>query len=162
MKYIKLTQGKVAVVDDKNYEELNQYKWQATKQKGGTFYATRAVRVGVGSHIRVHMHRQIMELTDRLEVDHIDHDGLNNLEVNLRVCSHEENMRNKRIACNNTSGYKGVHFRNDCGKWKAQITVNKKRKSLGSFKCKHDAGVAYNEAAIKYYGDFAALNVIVR
>lgn len=91
-------------------------------------------------------------------VDHIDRVIRNNIAENLRWCSRFHNNSNREKNCNNKSGYKGVHWRKDSKMWRAVIGVDYKRVHLGNFQNIEDAAKAYNEAAIKYFGEFAALN----
>ena len=95
---------------------------------------------------------------ERPFLDHRDRNPLNNRKSNLRFCTHAENMRNRGIPKNNTSGYKGV-VKNGKG-WAAQIGINKKTICIGFFKDKLPAAIAYNKAAIKYHGEYACLNTI--
>lgn len=89
-------------------------------------------------------------------IDHRDGNGLNNLPSNLRIATSTENSRNRRKNSNNQSGYKGVCW---CArKWRAAIRVNGKLKHLGYFENVTDAALAYDVAAIHYFGEFAHLN----
>lgn len=106
MKDMILTKGQVSVVDDEDFERLSQYKWSALKTKGG-FYAVRQWRTP-GKQNFVYMHRAIMDCPVGMEVDHINHNGLDNRKENLRVCTHETNLQNMKMHKDNTSGIKGV------------------------------------------------------
>lgn len=88
-------------------------------------------------------------------VDHANGDGKDNRLCNLRGTSQSNNLANARIRTNNTSGFKGVSFRADRNKWRAQIKVNRKTIHLGNFDDPIDAHHAYAIAASKYYGEFA-------
>lgn len=154
MKEINLTQGLVAKVDDKDYQYLNQFKWFA-RRSGNVFYAERIVtRMGVRQEI--FMHNAIMQPQKGLFVDHIDRNGINCQRHNMRICTRSQNNMN-RIAWGQ-SKYKGVSY-ND-GKIRARIRLNKKLINLGNFKTEKDAAIAYNNAAKKYFGEFANLNII--
>lgn len=156
MKEIKLTQGKVALVDDEDFESLNAYKWCASKHHN-TFYAVRTtIRVG-GKQTKVRMHWDIM---DGKSIDHIDHDGLNNQRANLRFCTNSQNLMNTRKQDNTSSVYKGVSWYKRTGKWLAQIQINNKGISLGYFDSEIDAAKAYNNKAIEFFCEFANLNNI--
>jgi len=155
MKEIKLTQGKVAIVDDGDFEALNQYKWHAQKTGNGTFYAAR----GRGGKY-VLLHREIMPTVDGMEVDHINGDGLNCQKRNLRNCTRSQNARNSKISSSSTSGFKGASWHKRDKIWTSGIWVNGKQKHLGNFTLLKEAALAYNEAAIKYFGEFARLNTI--
>jgi hypothetical protein len=157
MREIPLTQGQVALVDDEDYERLSAFKWQVRRGRY-TFYAQRGVTVSAGVQRTVQMHRVILDAPRDMDVDHRDGNGLNNQRENLRLCTNTENQRNKRRYVNNTSGYKGVHWAKNVGKWWAYIHVDGAYKNLGYFTSKEDAARAYDEAAVKYYGEFAFLN----
>lgn len=150
MKEIILTQGKVALVDDEDYEKVSQYKWHA--QKGhNTFYAVRSV----WKSNKIQMHKFIMNANF---IDHKDGSGLNNQKENLRVCNNTENSRNCKLTYNSTTGYKGVHWDKNNKKYQVEIMVNRKHIFLGRFVDIIEAAKAYDKAALKYFGEFARLN----
>lgn len=91
-------------------------------------------------------------------IDHINGNKSDNRVENLRECNNSQNSTNKNKQSNNTSGYKGV-FRQG-NKWRACIRKDGHKYNLGNFACKHEAAKAYNEAALKYHGEFAYLNII--
>ncbi|MGE1562170.1 HNH endonuclease [Pantoea septica] len=91
-------------------------------------------------------------------VDHIDGDKKNNRIENLRLCTHNQNQHNQGIRATNTSGYKGVSFMKAINKWHAQICCNSKVMHLGSYENKEDAAHAYDQAAMKFHGEFAWTN----
>src|SRR6186997_2284150 len=105
MKQIPLTQGRVAIVDDEDYEGLIKNKWwfRDVKSEHRKGYACRSVRVG-GKKMIVMMHRQIMGLgwDTSIQVDHIDGNGLDNRRSNLRKCNNSQNHMNQRPVKNNT------------------------------------------------------------
>ena len=162
MKKIKLTQGKYALVDDCHYDYLNLHKWYAyyCKHTGG-FYAGRKISIPSGGQSSVEMHRTIMGVSrSDMQVDHNNHNTLDNRYENLRLCTHSQNMMNRGTPASNTSGYKGVNFAKSHKKWMVRIGVNKSRKFLGFFDCKHEAARVYNLAAKMYHGEYAFLNEI--
>lgn len=159
MKEILLTQNKVALVDDEDYEYLNQWHWHLT----GISYAARGTfKKGIAKTVR--MHNAIMNPPEGMVVDHIDHNGLNNQRSNLRICSRKENRRNQRGFFNSKSIYKGVAFgidrrnKNEYTYIKAKIRFDGKVINLGNFKTEKDAAIAYDKAAMEHYGEFACLN----
>lgn len=147
---IKLTRGKVTLVDEDDYEYLAQWAWSANFSRG-KWYARRYLGNFQGTKKYLSMHREIMDASPEMEVDHRDGDGLHNQKNNLRICTHIENMQNGIIKSNNTSGYKGVFWYKNYEKWVARIVVNKKKVHLGYFGDKEDAVLAYDVAAKKYY-----------
>lgn len=154
MRKIKLTQGKYALVDDEDYEELSMYKWH-TVSSHKTFYATRVTRVGwkIG---RMYMHQAILGSKDGLEADHINRNGLNNQKKNLRLVTRSENCFNRGKRSDNSSGFIGVTWRKREKDWRARITFYGKRIELGQFKKKSHAIAAYRSARkelhiIKHY-----------
>lgn len=155
MKEIKLTQNKIALVDDEDFDFLNQFKWFAHKVRH-VYYADRDQ-----DDKTIRMHRVLLNITDKnIHVDHIDGNGLNNQKSNLRISSPKENNRNRRLNKNNSSGYKGVSFDKKSKKWVAYIKINYKHITLGRFDTKETAAKAYNDAALLYHKEFAKINVI--
>lgn len=169
MKEIKLSQqGKhknkhVALVDDEDYEYLNQWRWSRGKV-GSIHYAMRTCNQKKGERpIRIMMHRLIMNTPKEMNVDHIDHNGLNNQKSNLRNCTQKENTRNTSPRKGSRSKYLGVSVQRK--KTRNGIAIYyrvkvKQRINIGNFKTEIEAALAYNEAAKYYYGEFANLNVI--
>jgi len=148
MKEIVLSQGKVAVVDDADFEWLNQWKWYFCGQ-----YARRSIGK---NKPRIFMHRVILNTPDGLETDHINNNKLDNRRDNLRICTHYENVRNSPVRCSNTSGYKGVSKSGN--KWMATIEVFGKPLYLGTFNTAEEAARAYDDGAKKHFGEFANTN----
>lgn len=91
-------------------------------------------------------------------LDHIDRDPTNNRIENLRECNMNENYCNRGKQANNTTGYKGVYWKKDKRKFKAQISFEKVEYFLGYFDNKIDAAKAYDNKAIELHGKFAYLN----
>lgn len=160
VKKIELTQGYVALVDDTDFEQLNQFNWFI--QKGyKTNYAVRHTSRATG-HKTIYMHREIMNAPGGLQVDHVDRDGLNNQRMNLRLCSNAENHFNQIKQQNRTSQYKGVYLHTRGTRWVARIKVKGKHYHLACFKDEVEAARCYDEAAIKHFGKFARLNFPAR
>jgi len=154
MKEIFLSQNKVAIIDDEDFDAVSKYKWCAVCIKK-IWYA----RAQIENHL-VYLHRFLMQPSIKMEVDHKDGNGLNCIRENMRVCRPLDNNRNRRIQKGNTSGYKGVWWYPRLKKWESGISVENKSIHLGVFIQRDDAALAYNEAAKLYYGDFAKLNNI--
>jgi flagellar basal body rod protein FlgC len=106
------------------------------------------------------MHRLIMNTPDGMDTDHINSNGLDNRRQNLRICTHAENLANRKKQISNTSGYKGVSWDKSCKKWAANISICGKYKKLGRFTDLVEAARAYDAAAKEVYGEFAKPNFI--
>lgn len=159
MKEIVLTQGKVAKVDDCDFEWLSQWEWHANKKTTkSTYYAMRNVRTEDKKQRTVLMHRLIMDAPPESQVDHRDGDGLNNQRDNLRLATGNQNNCNAGIRRDNSSGYKGVGWLKGNGKWRARIRVNGRSVFLGYFDDKEEAARAHDRAARELHGEFAWLN----
>ncbi len=156
MKEINLSQGKVALVDDEDFELLSQWKW-STHKNGRCYYAVRSDYTdGVRSDIK--MHRVIMAPSVDMVIDHIDDDGLNNQKINLRICTTQQNASNARSGGFGASKYRGVTRMLDRPKWRANIRHNGGRILIGYFDDEVDAAKAYDNKATKLNGAFARTN----
>ena len=111
--------------------------------------------------LELRLHRVIMNAKADQIIDHIDHNGLNNVRSNLRVCDPTGNSRNKsKSSSPTTSQYKGVSWHAQAGKWAAHLRINKVKKHLGLFRSETEAAIAYNVAARESFGEFVSLNVV--
>lgn len=143
---IPLTQGHVALVDDKDYERfMAMGKWQVSLC-GGRLYAARG-------HQR--MHRLLI---DAPLVDHINGNGLDNRRANLRPATGTQNNANSRRSRANTSGYKGVSLYRRTGRWRAYLGTRPREVHLGYFDTPEQAARAYDAAATQAWGEYARLN----
>lgn len=89
------------------------------------------------------------------EVDHVNLNPSDNRWENLRECSHQENLLNRRMPKTNRSGFKGVQLHTGSGKWRARLRVNGEKVLDGLFYTPEEAHAAYVCAADKYHGEFA-------
>lgn len=152
MKEIPLTQGRVALVDDEDYECLASFRWCANR-KGSTFYAV------FRDHKKsTYMHRLLLSAPADMLVDHISGDGLDNRRQNIRLATRAQNGMNRGRPANNTSGFKGVHFEVRTGRWRADIASEGGSKCLGRFPDPEEAYAAYCDAAKELHGEFARVS----
>jgi len=161
MKTIPVSQGRTALIDDEDFEIVSQNKWSLKKSNHDrTEYAHRSIKVN-GKWTHVSLHRFILNPPSKMEVDHIDGNGLNCQRANMRLCTHKQNMRNMRM--HNKHGLKGVHFVGNLPphrQWMATIKINGFLKTIGHFPTLIEAGAAYNSMAVQHFGEFAKLNPI--
>ena len=92
--------------------------------------------------------------------DHKDQNKLNNRKDNLRHCTSSQNEMNKNLRKDNTSGYKGVYRHKGVQAWRAFLGYHRKQIHLGCYQTKEKAAEAYNEAALRFFGEYAVLNNI--
>ena len=100
------------------------------------------------------MHRVIMGCPLDKEIDHINHDCLDNRKKNLRICVKTQNAGNKLISSRNTSGFKGVSYKKDTEKFQASIAYKYKQYFLGYFLTAEEAQTAYVERGKKLFKEF--------
>lgn len=151
---INLSKNLKAIIDEEDYELVSLYKWHVTSHK----YAGHTPAPGKC----IYMHRLILNVKKGEVVDHINGNTLDNRKSNLRICKQNKNVKNRKKSSLNKTGYKGTFKVNKNLKkdYTAQIQVDSKRIHLGYFATVIEAAEAYNEAAIKYFGEYAQLNII--
>jgi hypothetical protein len=143
-------------VDDDMYDYLMQWRWQLHSNR----YAARAIGPRESRRALL-LHRVVADVPDSHDVDHINHNKLDNQRGNLRIATRQQNMQNRpKYKHNASSQYKGVSFDRQRNRWRASIRVNKKAVSLGSHQTEIAAALAYNHAATRYFGDYANLNLL--
>lgn len=139
------------LVDDENYDRLKTYTWNlcSNLKKTRTYNINTTIN-GKG----VSMANIIFENYDNM-YDHIDRNPFNNQKNNFRVCDHQQNSWNSGPRVRK---YKGVSYWKRDKNWSAQIMKTYKKIHLGYFDSEIEAAKAYDEAAKKYFGEFAYLN----
>ena len=152
--------GKFALVDDSDFDELVAFRWYLG---AGGYVRRNGWDDARGKQITILMARQIMGFPEGLEVDHIQHDKLDNRKCNIRVCTRLQNLCNsrKQRTVNGdvpSSQYKGVDWLKNNKKWRARIKGNNELIHLGCFDNEIEAARAYDAVAIEHHGEFALLN----
>lgn len=155
MREIQLTQGKVALIDDADYERVIAFAWYAAKSVTKNFVQWYAQTKINGK--TAYLHRFLMGAGPGAQVDHRDHDGLNNVRGNLRICGQAQNNANARFP-RAASGFRGVYLNKTRGHHFAAINIGGVMRFLGRFDRPEDAARRYDEAAQEAYGEFATLN----
>jgi hypothetical protein len=155
-----------AKIDVEEFEDIAQYKWHIVKKKNKkNGYAVRQIRIN-GKRKKEYMHRRILGITDGVLADHINGDILDNRIQNLRVANRNQNQWNSKPR-HGTSQYKGVYWHKHNRLWYATLQYYNQRIYIKQFNKEIVSGVdvgeikaakAYDEAAKKYYGNFARLN----
>jgi hypothetical protein len=140
-----------------DYEWLSRWKWRLNAD--GYVVRDRYVGKSRGPG-KVFLSRLIMQPSQRMEVVYLNGNRLDNRRANLRECTRSEKQTHGKLYDNNRSGYRGVSWRRQQGRWIAQIQVNNRKMYLGLFSDRDQAARAYNQAARKYYGDLARLNEV--
>lgn len=145
---IPLTQGQFAIVDEKNYEWLNRWKWYAAwRPCTYSFYVVRGQwNKTTKKKSQIYMAREILGLkkNDKREPDHINHNTLDNRESNLRIVTRQQNSFNRR-------NVKGCSWNKQRNKYQGRITIGGKRINLGVYRTEQAAYAAYLEAKQKYH-----------
>lgn len=154
MKKIPLTQGKFTLIDDEDYDYLARWKWCYAKPRNG-HSSCNVVRKDK-QRILI-MSRVILDAPVGLQVDHINHNPLDNQHNNLRLATARQNAANTR-GRKHSSIYKGVSFHRLIKRWVAQIRIDDKNKYLGSYVSESEAARAYDKVAYEKSGEFAFLN----
>jgi hypothetical protein len=155
---IYLSEGKWTIVEPRDFYWLNNFRCCA-KGDGQCIYAVRFVIEADKRAKIVTMHREMMNAPPGILVDHRNNDGLDNRRDNLRLATSSQNNINcRRNKSKSSSRFVGVTFDKRKKQWRVRISVNRKRIFLGYFDSEIDAAKAYDEAAKKYYGEFARLN----
>lgn len=143
--------GKFALVEDEDYKLVNKYRWRINA------YGYAETKVKKKS---IYMHRLIMNAEKGMEVDHINHEKLDNQKTNLRLCTHQQNQHNLKPQKNGSSQYKGVRWHKGNKSWQSKISYDGKTYYLGYFPTEAQAAHAYNLKATELFGEFAFLNEI--
>jgi hypothetical protein len=139
----------ITTIDAEDLPRVRDYRWNLHK-KG-------YVVEGRGKRLSRLVMQDVLKNADGLEVDHIDHNKLNNRKSNLRICTTQQNLQNRKLQRNNKTGYKGVHL-TASGRYQARIGIDCEEIHLGCFDTAKEAAKAYNKAAMEHFGEFAYLN----
>lgn len=152
--YVPLTQGLFAIIDAADVPIVEGVAWTATKDSRGVAYAVTHRYRNNGRSTAIRMHRILLDAPAGMDVDHIDMDTLNNRRSNLRICSRSQNLANKNVRSDSSSGVKGV-FRHPNGRFRAKIKFEGRQIHIGYFSTPEEAAAAYKTEAVRLFGEFA-------
>lgn len=138
--------NKTFIIDPEDYDKVSTKVWHINDFG----YVISWIN---GKHCR--LHRLIMEPPNNMDIDHINHNTLDNRKCNLRICTRQQNSMNQKKKINNTSGTPGVVFDKRSNFWMATIKYKYKRIYLGCYKSKDDAIKSRKCGEQKYYGEYA-------
>lgn len=135
---------KYALVDDEDYELVSRFKWHLHSPRHLEY-----ARASLNKGVNVLMHRLL--LPGYPLIDHKDGNGLNNQRYNIRPATRAQNNRNRRKVNPGSSKFKGVCWSKTFNCWVVNI-------KLGDFQDEIEAARAYDQAAVKLFGEFASIN----
>ncbi len=148
----------VAFIDDEDYDLVSRRKWYPfTPTCNPWLVYARASKTKDYQTTYIYMHNLIM---GRVQIDHKDGNGLNNVRTNLREATHAQNLANS-TSRRGSSRFKGVSWYKRRGKWVAYVNCTGEHYHLGYFDDEVEAARAYDEKAKELFGEFARLNLEV-
>lgn len=161
MRLLSLTNSDLkAQIDDDLAESLSVYKWYRSSYG----YVCRTEYLGRSRGRPVTLHSHVIPICQKgMHRDHINGDKLDNRRENLRVVTVRQNVINckpKKKFADIHSSFKGVSWHKRGRKWMAYIKVNRFRHYLGLFSDEREAAIAYNDAAVVHFGEYARLNPV--
>jgi hypothetical protein len=150
------TKGKKAVefiIDDEDYERVTHHSWFKKARDGVVNGIVR--NIPKNSNEQRMLGRFVLNLAPDcpLFVDHIDGNVLNNRKANLRLCTNQQNLWNRKVHKNNKLGVKGVERSHK--KYRAICTVNHKRYRSKSLDTIEEAMEAYKAFSKQLHGEFS-------
>jgi hypothetical protein len=152
-----VNQDTFCLIDYSAYDLIRPFNWTLQKRYGKRVGHPEYVKAHLGNRKYTLLHRFLVSAPLGLQVDHVNHNSLDNRLCNLRFCTNSENVANQSIRADNTSGIKGVYpnFRSKRKPWTARATQNGRTCFEKSFATKEEAARAYKEQACQLFGEFA-------
>ena len=143
------------LINTEDYLLVGSHWWRATKARH-TFYAQTVAYKRDGTETSISMHRLL--IPDAAEVDHADHNGLNNKRDNIRPSTASQNHSNINIKRGLSSRFIGVCWDKTNRKFLSSIRINGRKKTLGRFDSEEEAARVRDKAAKEHHKEFAVLN----
>ena len=154
---------KIAMIDKEDVNKIKNFSWWPARQQHHQeyFYAmAQRKKTKVKERKTILMHHLIKEVPEGKEIDHINGNGLDNRQENLRDATASQNCMNIRPRENTTSKYKGVSWDKNKERWRARIQIEGKMIHLGRFREEENAAKAYNKKALELVSEHALINKI--
>ena len=152
----RLTNGISFLIDLSDYARVCLYGWSYNRPRDYVFCNAAHMK-------QIPLSRFLLNCPHDMEVDHINHNRLDNRQCNLRIASKSQNRANRRPGKNSTTGYIGVSYCKQTKKWRASIVgANGNTTTIGRFASIENAAIARDVAAYREYGSFAWLNFPAR
>lgn len=153
---VRLKNGGFCLIDASDAEFVGRWSWQWKTSRGGKVYVVRNRLKDDGPGARhIPLHRALLEPEANEIVDHEDGDGLNCRRGNMRLCNHSQNLKNRKVRCDSSTGLNGVCPSRSGRRFCAAIMSDGVRHRLGTFGTAAAAHAAYVEAAHRLHGEFA-------
>jgi hypothetical protein len=146
---LELTQGYVGLIDESDAEMVGVCNWRTAIGKRDSYAYARGFPFR-GTNKAVRLHRFLLGTDDM--VDHINRNGIDNRRCNLRVITQPQNMANRAVNKNKVVPFKGVVQQGN------RFSATCRGTRLGTFSNAIEAALAYDAAAIRIFGEYAATN----
>lgn len=138
------------LIDASDISTCQQYRWHVEySKKREVVYGAASIK---GRTIRIH--RLLLNPQENMQVDHINHNGLDNRRCNLRICNNRDNNCNKNFAMAKRASKLSTGIRILNGRYYARIMVHKKEIALGGYNSLHEAVEARRKAEKEYFGEY--------
>ncbi len=152
---IELTKGQYALIDEADIDIVQQYIWSIQEKKHLKYAVT---TIKGTARKQMFMHRYLLDFPEG-DVDHINHNGLDNRRINLRIVDDRKNQANQQVFKRGASDFKGVcRASTKSVRWQASIIHDGQYHYLGIYKTEEEAAIAYDNAAFNLRGEYACLN----
>lgn len=149
--YGTLADGTTFLFDEDCFDQIKDIKWYRWESRTGSGVYMMDCRGKV-------LHTHLVSCPSGYVVDHISMDTLDNRRCNLRICTHQQNLCNRALQRNNTSGVTGVSFYPPRGKYTARIKASQHGIHLGYYPTFMEAVQARNEGVRLMFGEYGRLN----
>lgn len=138
---VTLVGGEKTQVDVTDLARMTGLRWSASRRPlRNLTYAVCLVRQPNGGLTTVYLHRLLVDAPRGKDVDHRNHDTLDNRRRNLRVVTHAENMQNLRGARRDSqSGVRGVSWSAAKCKYLVRVTINGTARRFGEYRTLEEA-----------------------